>query len=64
MEAAAMPFPSPDRTPPVTIMYLVGILKIMSNQSERVEIISMMNISIELISQAEKSLHSNFIGNC
>lgn len=25
MEAAAIPFPRPDRTPPVTIIYLVGI---------------------------------------
>ena len=25
MEAAAIPFPRPERTPPVTMMYLVGI---------------------------------------
>jgi hypothetical protein len=25
IEAAAIPFPRPDRTPPVTMMYLVGI---------------------------------------
>ncbi len=25
MEAAAIPFPRPDKTPPVTMIYLVGI---------------------------------------
>jgi len=25
MEATAIPFPNPDKTPPVTMMYLVGI---------------------------------------
>ncbi len=27
MEAAAIPLPRPERTPPVTMMYLVGIVK-------------------------------------
>jgi hypothetical protein len=26
IEATAIPFPNPDKTPPVTMMYLVGII--------------------------------------
>ncbi len=32
MEAAAMPFPRPERTPPVTMMYLTAIVRVLLPQ--------------------------------
>lgn len=59
MEAAAIPFPRPDKTPPVTMMYLVGIF--IDDVNEAIfwgEI-----IRIPVFSQVIKSLSRFYIRN-